>query len=311
MAQLKAIVDKLLTNVSSAYIPAGYISEMYLPNVPVLQDTGKLGKYSDQHIRLENDIMAGEGKARRVKPIKRTDSSYQIDHHGLEGLITEADKRNVEAPFEAERDEVIGLNTQIWLGKEKSLADALGDTTVLTQNVTLSGTSQFNDYVNSDPLGRFKTARLTIYDKVGIPPDTASMPWDVFNTLAYHPGILDALGFTANRAGQLSEAELAKALGVPRLLIGMAQFNSATEGQSDVRANVWGKHIVFSVSPKRAERYQTSLGYYLTLKGRKPREVFKFNVNNPPQATGVIVRDSYDMFLSNTGAGYLIEDAIA
>ncbi len=311
MAQLKAIVDKLLTNVSSAYIPKGYISEMYLPNVPVIQDTGKLGKYTDQHIRLENDVMAGQGKARRVEPIRRTDSSFQIEHHGLEGLVTEADRRNVEDPFEAERDEVIGLNTQVWLGKEKSLADLLGDDTVLTQNVTLSGTSQFNDFVNSDPLGRFLTARVTIYEKVGIPPDTASMPWDVFNTLAYHPGILDTLGFTANRAGQLSEAELAKALGVPRLLIGMAQFNSATEGQTAVRANVWGKNIVFSVTPKRPERYQTSLGYYLTLKNRKPREVFKEKVVNPPQATSIIVRDSYDMFLSNTGAGYLIKDAIA
>ncbi len=311
MAQLKAIVDKLLTNVSSGYIPKGYLSEQYLPNVPVIQDTGKLGKYGDQHIRLENDVMAGEGEARRVNPIVRTDSSYEILHHGLEGIVTEADKRNVEKPFEAERDVVMGLTTQIWLSKEKVLADALGDTAVLTQNVTLSGTSQFNDYVNSDPLDRFKTARLAIYDSVGMPPDTASMPWDVFNTLAYHPGILDALGFTANRAGQLSEAELAKALGVQRLLVGMAQFNSATEGQTDVRANVWGKNVVFSVSPSRAELFQTSLGYYLTLKSRKPREVFKFEVNNPPQATGIIVRDSYDMFLSNTSAGYLIKDAIA
>lgn len=311
MSQTKAIVDKLLTNVSSGYAPQGYISEILLPKIQVKQKTGKLGKYTDQHLRIENTLMAGRGKARRVEPILRATDTYEVETHGLEGLVTEDDYANVEKPFDAEKDEVIGLSTMIWLSKEQALSAALTSTSIITQNTTLSGTDQYNDYTNSDPIGDFNTARQTVYSAVGTAPNTAVMDWLTFNTLAYHPGILDALGFTQNRAGQLSEPELAKALGVKRLLVADSQYNSATEGQADSRANVWGKNIIFCVAPERAQPFQTSLGYYLNMVGQKPREVFKFPENNPPNSTGIIVRDSYDQFLSNVSCAYLIKDSIA
>lgn len=311
MSQLKSIVDKLLSNVSSAYVPDGYVSESLLPQIKVKQTTGKLGKYTNQHLRVHGSLMGGKGEAKRVQTIVRGDTSYDVARHGLEDLVTEDDKRNVEKPFDAERDTTLGLTTAVWLEKEKALADALGDTAVLTQNVTLSGTSQYNDYTNSDPIGDFKTARATIRAAAGVPPDTAVMDWEVANCLAYSPKILEALGFTQNRAGQLSEQELAKAMGVKRLLIAMPVFNSSQEGQADSLGAVWGKNITFMVSPARAMPYQVSLGYYVTLTGESPRQVFKANVHNPPNATSVIVRDSYDFLISNVAAGYLIKDAIA
>lgn len=311
MAQTKAIVDKLLTNVSSAYIPTGYVSESVFAQIPVKQTSGKLGKYSNSHIRIQNTVMGGRGKARRVEIITRTDTNYNIERHGLEGLVTKDDEINVEKPFDAQKDEVIGLSTAIWLGKEKSLGDTLTDPAIITQKVTLSGTDQYNDFTNSDPIGDFLTARLTVRSASGMPPDTAVMDWAVANTLSYSPKILAALGYTANRAGQLSDQELAKAMGVQRLLIAMPSFNNSKEGQADSLTPVWGKHVVFMVAPTKAVPYQVSAGYYLTLIGESPRQVFKFPINNPPESTGVIVRDSFDYLLSNTAAAYLIEDAIA
>lgn len=312
MAQRNAIVDTLLTNVSSAYVPEGYVSERFLPRINVKQESGLLGKYGDSHLRIEVPTrIDGEGKARRVKSITRETSQYIIEKHGLEGIVTDSDRRNVEKPFDAERDEVIGLSTMIWLAKENALASQLTDTAVLTQNTTLSGASQYGEYATSDPIDDFKTARETVYNSVGMPPDTAIMPWPVMNCLAYHPGILESLGFAQNRAGQLSEVELAKALGVKRLLVAMAQKNSAAEGQTDVRASVWNNDIIFAVAPKSPQVFQVSVGYYLSLSGIAPRQVTKYSINNPPRSTGIIVEDAFDMFLSNPLAGYLIKDAIA
>lgn len=311
MAQLKAIVDKLLTDVSSAYVPKGYISEALLPLITVKQKTGKLGKYGSSHLRIEHSLVGGRAEYRRVEPILRLTTSYDVESHGLEGMVTEDDYSNVEAPFDAEKDEVMGLTTMIWLGKERALAETLTSTAVLTQNTTLVGTAQFSDYNNSDPLGVFKAARLAIWNGCGTAPDTASMPWDVANTLAYHPAILDALGFTQNRAGQLSPQELAKAMGVEKLLIADAKYNSAKEGQTDALASVWNKDIVFSVTPNAAQKYQTSLGYRVALSGRSARRVFKSSVDNPPNSTKILVDDSYDFLISNAAAGYLVKNAIA
>lgn len=311
MAQLKAIVDKLLTNVSNMYIPEGYISEQVLPLLAVKQKTGKLAKYGSNHIRIEHSLVGGRGEYRRVEPILRDSDSYSVESHGLSALVTEDDYRNVELPYDAEKDEVLGLSNLIWLNKEYALASTLSSTSVLTQNVTLTGTDQFNDYTNSDPLGDFKTARLAVYDGCGLPPNKAIMSWEVANTLAYHTQILESLGFAYNRAGQLSDQELAKAMGVEKLYIAKPKYNSAAEGQTAALTSIWGKHVVFFYAPDSAAKYQTSLGYRVAMSDQTQKRVFKNAVNNPPNSTEILCDDSYDFVISNAKAGYLIKDAIA
>lgn len=311
MAQVKAIVDKLLTNVSQMYVPEGYISEDVLPVLESKQKTGKIGKYGKDHLRIEHALAGGRSEYRRVEPITRSSDSYSIDTYGLSGLVTEDDYSNVEEPFQAEQDEVIGLSNLIWLNKENALASALTSTSIITQNTTLVGTQQFSDYSNSDPIGVFKTARETVYNGCGLPPNSALMSWEVANTLAYSPQILDSLGYAYNRAGQLSEAELAKAMGVEKLLIAKSKYNSSKEGQTDVLASVWGDAILFYYAPQKAGKYQVSLGYHVKLAGRGSRRVTKYNVNNPPNATGITCDDSYDFVITTVGAGYLIKDVLA
>lgn len=311
MAQVKAIVDKLLSQASSMFVPQGYISESALPSIQVKEKTGLLGKYGNSHLRIENTLKAGRGKYRRVETITRSTQTYTIEGHGLEGLVTPDDYRNVELPFKAEEDETLGLSTSVWLGKEKGLADTLSDTAILTQNTTLSGTAQYSDYLNSDPLDDFKTARSAVRDGCGIAPDTVCLDWAVWNCLRFHPQMLDSLGYKDNRPGGLDLKELASAMGVKRILFAESMYNSAKEGQSDVLAPVWGKHIVFGVLPIKAQVRQVSLGYLIQYIGKSPRKVYKWAVNNPPESNAILVEDEYDMFISNATAGYLIKDSIA
>lgn len=311
MSQQKAIIDKLLTNVSSAYIPEGFISEAIFPVVDSMQKTGKLAKYGTDHLRIEQTIIGGGGEYARIKTQVRSNTSYAIEGHGLEGLVTEDDFANVEKPYDAEADETLGITTTIMIGKEKGLADTLADTSVVTQNTTLSGTSQWNDYGNSDPVDDFLVGRKAVKDGCGFPPDLAIMSWEVFQQLKYHPGILDALGYKFNRKGGLTGEELKDVLEVKRILVGLASFESAKKGQSSSLAAIWGKHLILAKMPSKAMKYQTSFGYCFKLKGRKQRRVFKWTVNNPPNSKAILVDDHYDFVITNVGAGYLIKDAIA
>lgn len=311
MSQLKAIVDKLLTNVSSAYFPDGYISEEIFPFIGVTQKTGKLGKYGLSHVRIETSYVGGRGAYRRVEPITRTSTSYEVQSHGLEGIVTKDDYRNVEQPFDAEVDESLGLAAQLWVEKEKVLADALADTSVVTQNVTLSGSAQFSDYDNSDPVGKFTTARKAVKDGCGKAPDTAWMDWRTKNVIKFHPQLLDLLGFKYSRPGGLNDEELAKALDVKRVLIADADYNSAKEGQTDSLAAIWGKHIWFGVCPEQAAVRQVSAGYRLGFKSGSPRKIYKYAINNPPESTGILCEDEYAFLVSNAGALYVIKSAIA
>lgn len=311
MSQLKAQIDKYLTVASKGYVPQGFIGDFILPPIKVKQDSGKLPGYGNSHLRLVNTTYGGRGKAPRFEAITRTSESYQIDNHGLEGMVTEEDYRNVEDPYDAEKDETLGLVTVLKIGREKSLADALGSTAIMTQNTTLSSSSQFNDYANSDPLDKFKTAQETVFDGCGVAPDTAIMSWKVMNTLAYHPGILQGLGFAMNRAGYLTEVEIASSLKVGRVLVGQPKYNSANLGQSDVLSDIWGKNILFAVLPKSAMKMQVSLGYTIRRLGESPFMTSKWDIKNPRGATAILTTDAYDDLLSNVAAAYLIKDAIA
>ncbi len=309
---MKAIQDLLLTSQSSAYIPEGLVADQVLPVINSMQSTGKLAAYGTQHLRIESDIKGGRGKYPRVESITRSTSSYSIEGHGLEGMVTEDDYSNVQDPFDAELDETMGLTSKLALGKEKALADTLTDTAILTQNTTLSGTSQFNDYANSDPLAVFMAAKAAIKAGCGAIDNLVGiMSWEVANAIQYHPAFLQMLGYNYARPGGLNYDEIAKILGVKKLYVPRASFESAKEGQSSVLAPVWGKHIVLGVLPDSAAKYQISLGYMIKFANRPVRRVTKWNINNPAFSKAILVDDHYDMVVSNVGAGYLIKNAIA
>ena len=308
--QVRAMVDKLLTNVSKSVQVEGLIADLIFPKIPVKQKSGLLGGYGNNHLRIVNPLMGGKGKAPRVDAIVRTTETYLIENYGLESEVSPDDYDNVEQPFDAEADEVMGLETMLKIHKERSVASVLTDTGVMTQNTTLVGAAQWNNYSTSNPLSDIKTAFGTTRDGSGKAPNSAAMDWAVYNQLKYHPGILEALGFSANRAGLLSREDIAKALDVKNLYVAEGVYNSAKLGQADVLAPLWGKDVVFFYKPDSVAKHQTSLGYEMFIPGRD-YAVSKFAVNNPPGSTGIVVTNSYDQLLSNIKAGYLIKNAIA
>jgi hypothetical protein len=236
---------------------------------------------------------------------------YSIESHGLEGVITEDDYANTEQPFDAESDETIGLTNVLWTGKELALAAAMQDTSVMTENVTLAGTDQFNDYAASKPLEVFRDAQNNILSACGHMPNRAMISQTVFNTLKYHPSILRQLGYADARAGTLTRMEIAKALNVEILHVGNVAYDAGKLGDAAALSQVWGKDIIMYYAPKTPAKYQKSLGYYMVMKKRGPRRVFKFNINNPPNSKGIIVQDDYQFVFTDVKCGFLIKDAIA
>lgn len=308
---MRGIIDPLLTNVSSAYIPEGCVADSLFPPLKFSQYTGKLGGYGKGHLRIENTVVGGRGKYRQVQSITRTTSVFEIESHGLAGMVSKNDYKNVIDPFDAEKDETMGLSTILLLEKEKGLADALGNTATLTQNQTLSGTAQLSDYSNSDVVSVINTAKFAVRNGCGAVANTVILEYAVAEVLRYHPQLLDLLGFKFAKPGGLSDADIAKALGIENVVIPNAMYNSAKEGQTAVLAPVWGKNIVVAAIPKSAQKYQISLGYNIRLDDGQPRKVFKQPLFNPPGATEILVQDEYDMLISDVTAGYLIKNAVA
>lgn len=312
MSQIKAVVDKLLTGVSNAYFPQGMISEKVLTPVTVKQSSGKIGKYGLQHLRILSTIMGGKGEAKRIEIRQQDSTAYFVEPYGLHEVITPEEYANYEDPFDIEKDVTEQLSSLMFLAKEKGLADTLRNTSIITQTSTLSGTSQWSDYSGvSNPVKDSIAAKAVIRQNSGAICDTVIMDYDTAEILRGHPAIVRSLGFADNRAGLLTDQELAKALGVRRMLIADVMYNSSKPGQADALSSVWGKDVIFAVSPDKAGKLQKTLGYMVTLQGQGPRKVYKTPVNNPPESTQILVKDSYDMVLVDVACAYLYKNAVA
>lgn len=313
MSQQKAILgqDLLLTDVSSGYFPEEFISEQILPVVQHAQTSGKLGMYGTSHLRIVTSSKGGKGKYRQVDTQSYNSALFLIEGHGLSDIVTKEDYKNVLQPFKAEEDMTKALTTLLWLEKEKGLADILGDTAILTQNTTLTGSNQFNDYSNSDPVAAFQAARAAVMNGCGVEPNIAVMSWEVKEMLRYHPQLLDALGFKWAAPGGLKDQDLANVLQVEKILVGKARYESAKEGQTSSLAPVWAKNIIFAVAPQKPAPQQVSLGYTVRHAGEAARQVYKESLMDPPGSTKILVDDSYDQLISNAKAAYLIKNAIA
>jgi hypothetical protein len=308
MAQTRAIVDKLLTNVSNGIFPVGYVADKVLPSLVVKQKSGLIGAYGNNHLRLSDDLIGGRAQARRADPITRSSATYLLETHALEGVVTADDYMNVEQPYDAEADETAGLTHLVLTNKERAFASTLFSTTVFTGRVTTPGTKYGNSL--SDPLADFKTAQNAIVDSVGMQPNAVVMSRKVFNVLKYHPQLADVLGFKYNQAGTLTELDIANALNVEQVIVANAPYNSAKEGQADSIAQIWADSILFYVKPSEAAKYQISLGYSMKASGALGREVFKYDLDNPPGSTGIIVQDTYQCKIINAGAGYLLNSVL-
>lgn len=307
---IKPMVNKLLTGVSQMLKPIGFVADMAFPEIVVKQTAGLIGKYGMAHLRLVNTVMGGKGKAPTVEAVIRSSDTYLIEKHGLTDMVTEEDYDNVEEPFSAESDVVEALTTLLKVGKEKALADALTNASIITQTVTLAGGDQWSSYAASEPGEDIATGKAVVHAACGVRPNAAIIPGNVVEVLRYHPKLLRSLGFADERAGTLSNDDIKKALNLEFLYVADAVYNTAKEGQADSLAAIWGKDVVLYVRPAKAAKYQVSLGYNI-VQAKNQYQVYKHPVSNPPNANEIIVINSYDQVLTNVKAAYLIKAAIA
>jgi hypothetical protein len=311
MAQTKALVDKLLTNVSLGYAPTGHIAEQALPNLQVDENTGLIGKYTNAHLKLENTKIGGRAEAKRVDSVVLdTSDGYVVESHGLEDIVTPEDVRNIPEPFNVESDKVMGLTQLLKIRKEKTFADLVTSSSVITNGVTLSGGNLWSTYATSSPITDVKTARTAIKQACGFFPNRAIISAKLAEVLSYHPEIITNLGFNFEKAGALTYEDIKKFFKVDILHVGDVQYDSSVEGVAESMGELWDNDIVFYYAPTSPSKMQKSLGYYLTIRGEGGMKVYKSDITNPPNSTSIIVKDEYGFKLTNVACAYLIKDAM-
>ncbi len=254
-------LDQPLNNVSVGYKNDDYFGERLFPIVPVKKQSGRFWVFGKEKFRQYETIRAPKSEAREIAPWTLSNNPYFCNDHSLKDAISDEERSNSDGT-DLEQNTTENLTDSILLDLElriKSLVFGSSGPSSVGQSATLSGTSQWSDYVNSDPIAAVEAQKTTIKKAIATAPNTLLVGYPVYAVLRQHPRIIDRFKYT--QVGILQAEHLKSAFDVDNFWVAGAEYDTANEGQSPSLDFVWGKNALLAWTPPEPSRRIPALGY--------------------------------------------------
>ncbi len=299
-------IDAALSNLSIVYRNRGFIADRVLKRVRVKKKSDKYFVWGKNNLRRINSRRAPGAPTKKVAR-SISDDTYFCNAQALREDIDRETLDNADPAADPAVDTVENLTDLLMLDREVRVAAQLTSTSVITQNTTLSGNSQWSDYTNSTPYTNIRTAKSTVYAASLQKPNTIIIPYDVALVLAQHPDTLDRVKYT--REDLLTDGGLPPKIEGLEVLEAGAGENVAQEGQTDSLQAVWSDDVVICyVAPEENLGLKTiSVGFTFEWVQRRVRRWWE----NDPDGQAVVVEENIDEKIVAAVCGYLFKDTLA
>jgi hypothetical protein len=209
------------------------------------------------------------------------------------------------------------LREALGLAQENRAATILRATATYAagNSTTLSGTSQWSDFVNSDP----KTVIMAAKRSLLIPSDSRVVMWmgkDVYDVVQNHTKVIASVQYATGAVD--TRDILARYFQVDEIVVGEAFSATNNFGQTLATQRVWGKDAGLVVVNKNAPQGMGQLptfgiiaastangGLWNAYTGRDPDRGTQEGV------TVIKVEGTYDFIVQANTLGYLWKNAVA
>lgn len=242
-------IDQALTNISVGWPTAGLAGAALFPSVTVRKQSDKYYVFGREGWLPEEDYRAPGTEANEITGAQVSLDTYYAQEHSLQIAVTDEERENADSPLSPDRDGTNMVTSKIMLGRERAF-QTLATTAAnyaSGHSTTLSGTSQWSDYANSDPISDLRTAKLTIHSKIFVEPNVAVIPYQVMTKLEDHPDFLERIKYSERAI--FSPELLAAVLGFDRVIVPGVGINTANLGQTPSLSYLWGKDVVVAYVP--------------------------------------------------------------
>ena len=305
-------VDPALLAISVGYRNERYIADAVLPRVPVPKETFKYLVYPiDEAFRVPDTRVGRRSRPNEVH-LTATEATAATEDYGLEDLIPVSDIENASGSNYRPVDRaVVQLTEYLLIDRERRAASLVFDTTSFDPGnvTTLSGTSQWSDHANSDPV-------KDIIEAMDVPlmrPNVIVMGRAVWTKLRTHPKIVAAVKQTGgtDASGVAARRAVADLFEVEDILVGEAWINTAKKGQAASISRVWGKHCALLFRDRTADtRSGLTFGFTAQfgsrIAGTRPDPDVGLR-----DGVRVRVGESVKELVVASQAGYLFQNAVA
>ena len=259
-------IDAPLTNISIAYMndPNAFIAAKVFPVVPVEKQSDKYFIFDKQAFMRDQAKLRGEAQESAGSGYSLSNDSYYCDVWALHKDIGDQTRANTDNPLHSDRNAVQCVTNALLLRREQLFIDAAFTTGIWGTSAT--PTNQWSDFVNSDPLADFETAKEAILVGTGREANTAVLGYQVFTKLKLHPDIKEMLKYTTSRV--VTEEILAGLVGVRQVLVPRVVKDSNSDGATAASMSfAYGKHALICHVPDAPGVEVPSAGYIFAWRG--------------------------------------------
>lgn len=322
MSQAPFVIQPQLTAVSLTYRNSKFIADSVLPRVPVISSTFKWSKYTLADGFSIPDTRVGRKSAPGQIDWSATEVSASTQDYGLEDAIPQSDVLNAQAaqrtqgvmPIDPMMRSTQLLTDLIALDREAraaALVFALG-TYGSSYRTTLSGTSQWSDYANSNPV----TALMAALDIPVVRPNVLILGQATWTAMRQHPKLTAAAfpgGGNATGGGAVLQREaLAALLEIDEVIIGPSWSNSAKPGQTPSLSRLWGKHAALVYrAPNVMSTQDVTFGFTAQWGERIAGTIERDPTVGLRGGTRVRVGESVTEVVAASDAAYFFQNAVA
>ncbi|MBK5957398.1 capsid protein [Rhodoplanes elegans] len=293
------------------------IADDVLPRVPVGSESFKWTEYPlAEGFTVPETKVGRMGQPNRVE-FTGTEKDGSTEDHGLDDLIPISDINEAARQraaglgnYDPRARATEGLTDLLQLAREIRVAGIVhaAATYAAGRKVTLSGTSQFSDYTNSDPIGVIKAA---LEGTLVYRPNTLVLGHAVWSKLSSHPHLVNAVRGNLTNKGVITREEFAALFEVRRVLVGESYVNTAKKGQAASLARVWGKHIAcLYIDPAATTQRGITFGFTAQVGTRIAGSVQDPNIGLEG-GERVRVGEKVRELIVAQDVGYFIENAVA
>lgn len=256
-------VDPVLTGIAMAFRQRGMIADDVLPRVPVGGSEFKWYKFDFAEETTLPDTRVGRRTPPNQVEFGASEETGKTVDYGLDDTIPQRDiDAAVRIKIDPRRQAVESIMKLLELDREVRVANMVTNLNnyPAAQRVTLSGTGQFSDYTNSDPL----SVLMNALDQPIMRPNIMVIGQSAWTVLRMHPKLVAAVNGNVATAGVVSREDLARKLEIDEILVGRALVNNARKGQTPSMARAWGKDIALHYRERVSAVSDTSVTYGFT-----------------------------------------------
>ena len=307
-------VDGALTNFSQKFLQnGGFVFDKVFTSLPVSKATDKYHTYARQDFwRDQGDrlMLLGDGSPVPRGGYRMSSVAYSCDVRAFGKGVSKGVSLNADAVINAEQDAVDFVTQALMVRLEAQWMAEFFVTSIWGTTSTLSGTTQWSDYDDSDPVNAIDVGKQAIGDLTGLEANTFLCGSAVDIKLKRHP-VIQAL-YKVTNTDSISDEMMARVMGVDRYLVARAVKATDVEGATAAFARIAGKHALLCyTAPSGSDGATAGKVFKWDGWGNGDGIAIQSRYDESTRETVVEGFAALDFKITSTALGYMFIDAVA